>query len=230
MKKYKLIKEYPGSPELGTTKLAQNISIEGEYPEFWKEAVEKDYEILATRLKKSGIIISKGNFSKPGYCGNNETIHSVKRVSDGEVFTVDKYVENTQYPQKHRGKITKFILDGDTVRVYYSNGWDRLKYISNCKQPLFTTEDGVKIFEGDRIYWQSPMTGNIVDCTIDSKEDLLFNTEGRKFFSTKEAVEEHVLMNKPCLSYEEIMEQIPFTDKDREIQKNLKELVKSKLE
>ncbi len=44
--KYILKKEYPGSPKLGNIiDNLENDWIEN-YPEFWQEVVEKDYEIL----------------------------------------------------------------------------------------------------------------------------------------------------------------------------------------
>ena len=108
MKKYKLIKTYPGSPKLSTEIIETQInslcpvnecytsrktfmligydSFEIEnpknYPEFWEKVVEKDYEILCIKHKESkcfyrnSIDLRNLNFYD---------IHSVKRLSDGEV-------------------------------------------------------------------------------------------------------------------------------------------------
>jgi len=58
MKKFKLIKTYPGSPELGAevdfTGFKQLTQQAIEYPEFWEQVVEKDYEILSY-IKKGSI-------------------------------------------------------------------------------------------------------------------------------------------------------------------------------
>ena len=108
MKKYKLIKTYPGSPELSTEIIETQINslcpvnecyISGKtfmligddsfeiknpknYPEFWEKVVEKDYEILCIKHKKSKCFyrnsIDLRNL-------NLYDIHSVKRLSDGEV-------------------------------------------------------------------------------------------------------------------------------------------------
>jgi len=52
MKKYRLIKEYPGSNVVGTiaqpNDLIQHDFFE-KYCEFWEEVVERDYEISCTR-------------------------------------------------------------------------------------------------------------------------------------------------------------------------------------
>ena len=54
--KYILKKEYPGSPKLGNIiDNLENDWIEN-YPEFWEEVVEKDYEILSYITIESEII------------------------------------------------------------------------------------------------------------------------------------------------------------------------------
>lgn len=72
MKKYKLIKEYPGSVALGTiaqpNDLIQHDFFE-KYSEYWEEVIEKDYEIIISRVVPKEIL-------------------SVKRLSDGEIFTI----------------------------------------------------------------------------------------------------------------------------------------------
>jgi hypothetical protein len=102
MKKYKLIKQYPGSVELGTivekcsftgsgvignNKLYTNkkgfgVESPENYPEFWEEVVEKDYEILISRVVTKEIL-------------------SVKRLSDGEVFTIGDRAKTITSKGKH---------------------------------------------------------------------------------------------------------------------------------
>lgn len=93
--KYKLIKEYPGSPKLDTIcKYDKNPWSDSnsflnpvlnlkDYPEFWQPVVEKDYEILT-------VITNYNKFIEKVY--NQDLtiepywkIHSVKRLSDGEI-------------------------------------------------------------------------------------------------------------------------------------------------
>src|SRR5690606_35349096 len=119
-KKYKLIKEYPGSPKVGyISKPKINNAINShywmgrwfnpaEYPELWEEVVERNWEILSL----SGIL----NIETVRVKGPNDLyyhldsdpltleyllsdvggyrIHSVKRLSDGEVFTIGDRVIN----------------------------------------------------------------------------------------------------------------------------------------
>ena len=46
MKKYKLIKTYPGSPKLGTILTHEELQY-CNWNEYYQEVVEKDYEILS---------------------------------------------------------------------------------------------------------------------------------------------------------------------------------------
>ena len=207
MKKYKLIKEYPGSTELGTIKTTQNVSIEGEYPEFWEEVIEKDYEILSM-------------------CDYKFNIYSVKRLSDGEVFTIGDRIKNTNYPHIS-DKIYEISLVDNKIRVYYQ-GYDFLKNISHCKKVLFTTKDGVDIFEGDSYY-------NVYDFKICNKLTAKnpLSKHKKLVFSTKEAAEEYILMNKPCLSLKDVNDILIEFWKKGKINTgqyvDLKELIKSKL-
>lgn len=123
MKKFKLIKKYPGSPKLGleihdngpfwesdfaikSVELfhINNIIFQPEnYPEFWEEVVEKDYEILSFKSisknsnNKLSTRLSNGKHSwlsdlnpkenKESILIDNKNyiIVSVKRLSDGEI-------------------------------------------------------------------------------------------------------------------------------------------------
>lgn len=117
MKKYKLIKLYPGSPLVGTIASDSNGSIEfteldlnkyttssstgnifkrqiESHPEFWEEIieVEKDYKILSYIKKGSKTCTTtkrRGGESHEEFWN----IHSVERLSDGEVFTVGDKVK-----------------------------------------------------------------------------------------------------------------------------------------
>lgn len=258
MKKYKLIKEYPGSPNLGTELIMKGInsyhSQDGKkifnglqpenYPEFWEEIVEKDYEILSFK-SDNGLItkwpnglygIYSGKFTLENQISKlnqaawyNKRIHSIKRLSDGEIFTVGDKIENSNYPDNFRGIIEEFRLKDGEVMVYYlGNDW--LKHIQKVKkQPLFTTEDGVDIFEGDICYYVRPEMKYVEKIGVPFVSVDEFR-KGYKYFSTKEAAEEHVLLNKPCLSINDVMS-VSYNPVETRTSssRKLKELVKSKL-
>ena len=135
MKKYKLIKTYPGSPKLSTEIIETQInslcpvnecyinrktfmligydSFEiknpENYPEFWEKVVEKDYEILCIKHKKSKCFyrnsIDLRNL-------NLYDIHSVKRLSDGKApFT--SLEEINRYPKVYEIHSIKRLSDGE---------------------------------------------------------------------------------------------------------------------
>ena len=210
--KYILKKEYPGSPKLGNIiDNLENDWIEN-YPEFWEEVVEKNYEILF-------VITNNNKFIEKVY--NQDAtiepywkIHSVKRLSDGEIFTIGDIVKC----EDCKGKITSLeIYDNDI----YLNGIDNkmpfgytlcntldcFEIPQKVKQPLFTTEDGVDIFEGDEF-----IVVNIFTFNKHRTGKYLETNHMYKYFSTKEKAEEYILLNKPCLSYGDVQEYLKVKD------------------
>lgn len=144
--KYKLIKDYPGSPcEVGEIVSSswshiKHLKVE-EFPEFWERVPEKDYEILSfLTLTNAPMMVGKTSegwftgFLEEGINKNRDAewllqhgyiIHSVKRLSDGEIFTVgDEVVE---------GEILGFELSGSHTIRYRADGigW---KLLSDAKK------------------------------------------------------------------------------------------------
>lgn len=113
-----------------------------------------------------------------------------------EIFTIGDKTNN--------GTISKFEIDVHGIRVFFEekpkNYNVSLNSLKHIKQPLFTTEDGVDIYEDKEF--------NCVNQHL-----YLFKEKGLccinlgshiKIFSTKEAAEEYILMNKPCLSLNDV--------------------------
>ena len=237
--KYKLIKLLPfeNSPRIGYTS-EPHLSQKDEdhywnglwfnpenYPEFWEEVVEKDYEILSLKSIHSTIVIDykngggayiKGTFeaiykSKDKWIKSFLTskvwvIHSVKRLSDGEVFTIS---DKTNF-----GLISKIVINNNSLSFYFeqkSCGYN-LQTLIKWK-PLFTTEDGVDIFEGDYYYYfrfhSWTFDKAIANQKFHSQDKLSSNS---LYFSTKEKAEEYILLNKPCLSYGDVQEYLKIKD------------------
>lgn len=91
---------------------------------------------------------------------------------------------------------------------------------------LLTTEDGVDIYEGDEYFSIDPERGSwLIRRRIDP--EVYRNKPSRKYFSTRHKAREWVILNKPCLSINEIIDEIP-TNPEGFISR-LKELVKSKI-
>ena len=227
MKSYELVKCYPGSLEVGSIvkdngtgvyfQKGNNLDtfsaskIEG-YPEFWQEVKEKDYEILS--------VIGNSNHHAPktvvnqmklgGYPNLDKhaenigwDILSVKRISDGEIFNVgDNFMFDTNSPSIK--EIIDFKISNNTIDVgYYSRDkyYYKLNGIKKAKQKLFTTENGVDIFEGDDYFYISTEHWITVNINHSKSIDL---SSTFKAFSTKEAAEEYIEMNKPKFSLEDV--------------------------
>ena len=264
-------------------------------PEHWEEIISKDYEILSFKnvneftkiahiqLNNNFQIAQIDSFTTLGspldlmLKDSRWNIHSVKRLSDGEVFTVDDNVHSTLNDSKFlkeawkncfikaftlvKNTIKIKIEEGDTLGHYSLNSLKVFKKplfttedevdvfegddyyvvrkgksdsdysystyvavnnglwraVKNCylfttldkvndfiksKKPLFTTEYGVDVFEGDKVFLV--FTTSYKPTEIVARKELLPIQSYQKLFSIKEAAEEYVLMNKPCLSINDI--------------------------
>lgn len=119
MKKYKLIKEYPGSDSLGTiitgskeTMYSKGLGYRNydwshveTHTEYWEEVVKLDYEIIqilyATEIRTlfdGGYRIHPAGIGFPleYLLDNGGKIHSVKRLSDGVIFTIGDRVSRDE--------------------------------------------------------------------------------------------------------------------------------------
>lgn len=231
--KYKLIKLLPfeNSPRIGY--LSQpHLSQKDEdhywnglwfnpknYPEFWELVVEKDYEILSLvasernpqHKKGSKFLHNKDYKFKNMHPTEFWDIYSVKRISDNKIFTIGDSYEDLIIEKMFMS------VDGNILTTYRPK----------AKQPLFTTEDGVDIFEGDTIF------GVNNDWKIFSHYTDLQNKVKswgiKPVFSTKEKAEEYILYNKPVLSLNDYYSLFNEEIRDYGIGEKLKKLIKSKI-
>ena len=256
--KYKLIKTYPGSLEIDTIIDLEKIQcnkIQGFFknhdywnvnvndiknnPEYWEEVAEKDYEILSFISSvpfKNGHIVhhKQNNFDRriETYLKDPEwRIYSVKRLSDYEVFTVGDFVKEIITGQCKGWEIKEFSLKDNrcfTAGVNINN-------VEKLREALFITEDGIEIFKRDEVTFVRKadlrITGTTLTTNIDKEERIWDGSDGYLQFSTKEAAEEYILMNKPCLSITDIINitYSPSETKISTIINKLKEKVKLKL-
>ena len=233
LKKYRLIKTYPGSPVLGfeIEKIGTSTYVGGSgntfqirkeyieyHSEFWEKVVEKDYEILCIKHKKNkcfyrnSIDLRNLNFYD---------IHSVKRLSDGKVFNIG---DNATTALNNYGPITAFEIKSNEMYIRTNNS-SNYTFSCNIKdlkvfKKLFTTEDGVDIFKNTKFWY----IDNFIIKTYITREFSEIESS-YKTFSTKEKAEEYILMNKPCLSINEVRKHLVYRIKVSK----LKELVKKKL-
>jgi hypothetical protein len=70
------------------------------------------------------------------------------------------------------------------------------------KKPLFTTEDGVDVYEGTRVWY---VNDNYTFNFFDFRQSDRIYIDICKYFSTEEKAKEHILHNKPVeVSFSEI--------------------------
>ena len=207
--KYILKKEYPGSPKLGNIiDNLENDWIEN-YPEFWKLVVEKNYEILS-------VITNNNKFIEKVY--NQDAtiepywkIHSVKRLSDGEIFTIGDIID-TRIDDKYKQEILEInlgindLLLKDKLIFKTKSGYVVSHIAVKVKQPLCTTEDGVDIYLGNKSWILHKNSWYLSPAAIVHNNSNWTPNENEAHwrFSTKEKAEEYILMNKPCLSINDL--------------------------
>jgi hypothetical protein len=247
MKTYKLVKEYPGSPEVGT--IAKESSPKGgsiayqlpngvEYvessannnlfkqnietqPEYWKV---QSFEILHYVQKDKLSFTSKrrGGADHEKYWN----IYSVKRNSDGEVFTLGESITGATY--KDARVIEGIILDGSgDILFNQGKGYTELVDAKKCKAPLFLTNDGVEVFIGDIIF--------TVQSSLDDIDQIMvamFRPEDYpswKVFSTKKAAEDYIVKNKYALSIEDFWDVFNMPTSNFNKSAHMKKLVRERL-
>jgi hypothetical protein len=229
MKKYKLIKKYPSLPknwevgmiiensftdftpcDVNYTSIAIPIS-EGSDDEFWEEVFEYPYEILLictnSFFGNTASKIDIQSFIDNSPSTKHWRILSIKRLLDGEIFSIgDKIMGKAQIVCK----IEEIWLNPEWKSQILFNHLDDGKRsiginVAVKVKPLFKTTDGVNICEGDK-YW------NVYNFKLCSELTALTTATGITF-SNKEAAEEWILLNKPVLSINEVMEILPIDNK-----------------
>ena len=216
-------------------------------PEFWEKVIESEY-VITSVINPKGIILTYdgetcikrsdgtgAEFTVPLQRALSELydckIFSIKREKDGEVFTIGDKVS---------GLSLNCVIDeiwlnpGCPTQILFNHLDEGIELEDATKlKPLFITEDGVDIYDGDKYWllWIKDLARyqDVFKLYTKSATKLTSNeswSEDAKFFSTKEKAEEYLLMNKPCLSINEVLSvgQRVIVDEGK-----LKQLVKSKL-
>jgi hypothetical protein len=154
-----------------------------------EKIVEKDYEILKT-------------------CPIEGTIYSVKRLSDGEVFTVGDRIKVYQHGSTKT--IDSIDLYGNTssmkegIWFTYSTGSCHMTHIIKQKNLVYLTLNEQDIFEGDIVWYVNKE--NFYHDYIKAYPEVKFNSEIRAYFLTEEEAKKYIIENKPALSINEFWE------------------------
>lgn len=224
------------------------------HPEYWEEVKEETYKIMSFRsiyqrdetqriiqpVINGGITTRSHPFKSiesviDDWVNRYKTweIYSVKRLSDGEVFTIgdnvvlhsSPYILMTMRINRNSIYCTGMINPENELSSRFGQNIETLQ---QGKIPLFTTQDDVQIFSGDR-YWAinrfsllNSINGGYWSCITDKllSENIIF--------STAKAREHYILMNKPCLSINDITYSLKYAYVNNDMMNELKELVKAK--
>jgi hypothetical protein len=150
-------------------------------------------------------------------------IHSVIRLSDNVVFSVGEKVEYGAFSlviadamKLKETTIASFKINEGNIWAYGDNFF--IAPLNHLRKPtptqpvvedkpvLFTTEDKVEIKIGDDYWvWDFGELNNIHKVNKASQTHK-GNGVDRKYFSTKEAAEQYILENKPCLSLNDVFQ------------------------
>ena len=199
--------------------------------EFWEKVISKNYEILSFYTPESDSILDKksnGLFSYgsgSGYYSEEDllsgdrdrmdlkgndlfdyVIYSVKRLTDGQVFSLGDKAKDSRYG--FVGTIDKFKINGGSVYVSSKeNVWGQdLSNLIKYEEPkvLFTTLDNVELKHGDKFY--------VVDTKFfkifEAEAGITFKTEKwiKNSYFDRKLAEEWIVMNKPVLSLNDLLD------------------------
>lgn len=199
---------------------------------------DKDWEIISyinkptMRMYEDGQetygVIDKGHVYWAVAIIEKFPIHSVLRLSDNEVFSVGDIIEDGI---GSTSKIIAFEVDKKWVSgicaVTDKARRKSIDIVRKAKKPLFTTEDGVDIFEGGECWIVEVFSDRISNRAIHWTEIVKSGMkEHERYFSTEAIASEYILLNKPCLSLNEI---ISHVDIGGLCELRLKELAKTKI-
>lgn len=162
-------------------------------------------------------------------------IFSIRRLSDGRIFTVGDIINHTHDKIKRFDFIGKgWVNEGDIfVETFGLKRFFLGEITIPTKKPLFVTEDGVEIMIGDD-YWVYDYgdlkdTEHQVHKVNRASQTHTGNGVNRKYFSTKEKAEEYLRYNKICFSLNDVLStlRICITREDFEIA--IEEIFKSRI-
>lgn len=171
----------------------KNIIIDG--VEYNLTQVKKEYEILSFKTpSNNSLMVGKtvqGWYTGVLEVGNNDfrdeqwllkhkyLIESVKRLSDGQIFKIGDKVN----------WVTDFIIKGFSLNGNHCYAdIININSLSLTKPQLFTTFDGVDIYEGDEVTWLFSDNSSIAG-TRKAEAEMYRNL---KYFSTKEAAQKYI--------------------------------------
>lgn len=226
MTKQELLKQYPDlvkeiSGEL-LSKLVERESdttrrFEKTFKKYVKEQVKPEWTILSIKHDTGAHeVVSSDSLLDQILALIDDygfKIHSVRRESDGEIFTVGDYIEWQHVKGIKYISITAIQRYNNSEITFASQQNDALSYSTHLlyavkAKPLFTTEDGLSVLKPGTYPTIRGESFQLSKEYVDSSQRAEYLMESSKIFSTFEAAEEYILMNKPVISVQILFDYI----------------------
>lgn len=213
------------------------------HPEYWEKVEEKGYEILSFSYmnsiydKKKGDRLyseSSGSILLSQHDHKDVSIHSVKRLEDGEVFSIGNICKKPKdasdlYHLNYQ-QIEKFKIVNNCVEVKFKSILrTNLENLNKIELPatIFYSDSGdnAPIKERDE-YWSVSLDTYELKDHIAKIEDR--EKRNIKKFTNIHEAEDYIFLNKPCLNYKDVID-LYNNYQYIELTEKLKELIKTKL-
>ena len=235
MKKYKLLQDYPLLPNTmkagfevewnnplnayhhaPTLDVFTKSEVE-KNPKFWEKVIIKEFKILF-QIKDgylfNEVIEGDGISVRLASVVGKDKIIKVKRLSDGEIFSFEDKIAPEPFVRDRKFTVIDKIYFNEHNQLSYStkDGAAPKTFIfskdtTHYKAPIFTTEDGVDMYEGDTIHVpQLDYTGKVTTQILSYKITSNARVDGSKIFSTKDAAWEYILFHMKTLSVKDVFE------------------------
>lgn len=139
-------------------------------------------------------------------------IRTVKRIIDGEVFTLGDDVRISKLNNDGSFIISEFYMDCNNIHLLCNgektgNGHVSVLKIEHKPKPIFKTHDGVDIYEGDMyhaIVLSDLEYRGKYTCTMPNV-GLYTNPDTCKTFSSEEKALQYITLNARCLSIHDLI-------------------------
>jgi len=174
------------------------------------ELEEKDWEILEwfvgnDKYTEDNIVYKIVADIETG-CEHALKIHKVKRLPDGEIFTVGENVKSSLMQTYQSDEIKEFFISKNEMNVHFGHFSTPLRAIIKIKQPTLKTEDGKELCDGQVFYCI-----DINNIDNDIMQGVFFSRLPRysnnyKIFSSKEEAEQYIKDNKPQFNKKDMIE------------------------
>lgn len=258
MRKFRLIKEYPGSPKIGAIHSDENkvsnwmgYNLYTEYTEYWEEIKDVCYitsltghenkNIYVRYCKEKTLILSvehdevERNEFKIVSLDDNGGIKTIIRLSDLTYFSIGDWI----YPTKEKLQPNiimefKYVLNGE-FRVFGSNSCVPLEYITPTKNKAKQYKiSGNMLYSWNKVWGVHNKSFNKNFVKYGREDDgvpvsIAITEENYTWFTSKEEAIDFIIQHKPCFSLEDINKEISTDNSKFRMLHNFYEISKSRI-